>query len=387
LDQPATVQPEAGREHKQAFQGRHLANILATAPGSEKYSRHHAIGIEGREAMYLPGDALGIHPQNDPALVEGIVNALGASGDEPVTRAPGISRPLAHVLTEQCNLVTPGRRLLECLVEHGATDLAPLLEPGQTSQLKQYLSGTDAHDVLDVLEEHPGARPTPQELVDSLRSSLPRLYSIASSLKAHPGEVHVLVISVIYRIRDRQRLGVGSNWINDRWPIGATAPMYLQDQQAHFAMPASPDTSMIMIGPGTGIAPFRAFLEERRLSGARGSNWLLFGEQHRASEFYYEGELTAWARDGFLRLDTAFSRDQGEKIYVQHRMREHARDVWDWLEGGAEVFVCGDKARMAADVDRELHTIVETAGGRTPDQARDYVAALKKTKRYKRDVY
>jgi sulfite reductase (NADPH) flavoprotein alpha-component len=230
-------------------------------------------------------------------------------------------------------------------------------------------------------------RISPSELVDTLRSSLPRLYSIASSLTACPDQVDVLVISMRVTIRGRVRLGVGSTWLNDRWPIGATADMYLQNQQAHFAMPADPATPMIMVGPGTGIAPFRAFLQERRATGATGRNWLFFGEQHRATEYYYEEELTAWAKDGLMRLDTAFSRDQPNKIYVQHRMHEHARDVWAWLEDGAEIFVCGDKSRMAADVDHQLHVIAETVGGKTPEHAAEYVTNLKKTKRYKRDVY
>ncbi len=163
--------------------------------------------------------------------------------------------------------------------------------------------------------------------------------------------------------------------------------MYLQNQQKHFAMPSNPATPIIMIGPGTGIAPFRAFIEERRVTGATGGNWLFFGEQRQASDFFYEAEFTSYVRDGSLRLDTAFSRDQAQKIYVQHRMREQARDIYAWLEDGAEFFVCGDKERMAADVDLELHRIVETIGGKTPDQAKEYVEGLRKTKRYKRDVY
>jgi sulfite reductase (NADPH) flavoprotein alpha-component len=163
--------------------------------------------------------------------------------------------------------------------------------------------------------------------------------------------------------------------------------MYLQNQQKHFAMPCDPATPMIMVGPGTGLAPFRAFVQERRAVGASGRNWLFFGEQHRASDFFYEEELTGYTRDGLLRLDVAFSRDQSEKLYVQHRMREHARDIWAWLEDGAEFFVCGDKERMAADVDRELHEIIRTAGSRTEDQAREYVDAMRAARRYKRDVY
>jgi len=228
---------------------------------------------------------------------------------------------------------------------------------------------------------------TPVEVVSALRKMLPRLYSIASSLRAHPDQVDLLVVSVAFSIRGRTRTGVCSTWIADRWPVGASASMYVQNQQRHFGMPAGQATPMIMIGPGTGLAPFRAFVEARRTSGSSGRNWLFFGEQHRATEFFYEDELTRYERDGSLRLDLAFSRDQPQKIYVQHRMREHAADVWAWLEEGAEMFVCGDKERMAADVDAELHRIVETEGDKTPDQAKEYVEDLRKTKRYKRDVY
>jgi sulfite reductase (NADPH) flavoprotein alpha-component len=230
-------------------------------------------------------------------------------------------------------------------------------------------------------------RLTPEELAGTLRKTLPRLYSVASSLRAHPDRVHLLVVSVRYTIRGRERLGVCSTWLADRWPVGGCAEMYLQNQQKHFAMPADPDTPMIMIGPGTGLAPFRAFIEERRSRGARGRNWLFFGEQRRASDFFYEAELTGYVRDGLLRLDVAFSRDQADKIYVQHRMHEASRDLWAWLEEGAEVFVCGDKDRMATDVERELHRIIEHCGGRTPEQAHEYVERLRREKRYKRDVY
>lgn len=374
-------------DHKQVFTGRHLLNVKLTGPGSQKDSRHHEIGIESPPATYLPGDALGVAAQNPPALVERILKALKATGDETIA-APGGPMPLARALTDVYNLSTPTRRLFELMVARGASDLAPLMDRANAEALKRYLTGWgEAHDVLDVLEDHPGVTVTPAELVDTLRKTLPRLYSVASSIKAHPGQVHLLVVSVRYTIRDRLREGVCSTWLADRWPIGAAAEMYLQNQQKHFAMPADPATPMIMVGPGTGLAPFRAFIEERRATGARGRNWLFFGEQHRATDFFYGRELLDYERDGFLRLDLAFSRDQEQKIYVQHRMREHGRDIFTWLEEGAEVFVCGDKERMAADVDRELHAIVETAGGRTPDQAREYVDNLKQSKRYKRDVY
>jgi sulfite reductase (NADPH) flavoprotein alpha-component len=372
---------------KQQFIGRHLVNRKLTGAGSEKITRHHEIAAES-PVSYRPGDALGALPRNPGELVDAILTRLRFTGDEPVDTAPGVSMPIGEALSGVFNLSTPSRRLFEVLVKGGASALAPLMDKANGEALKHFLTGwNEAHDVLDLLEAHPDVRMAPQEFVDALRKMLPRLYSVASSAKAHPGEVHLLVVSVRYTIRGRVRHGACSTWLADRWPLGASAPMYLQDQQKHFAMPASPDTPMIMVGPGTGLAPFRAFLEERRATGARGPNWLFFGEQRRATDYFYEDQLTGYAADGFLRLDTAFSRDQAAKVYVQHRMREAAADLWQWLEDGAEVFVCGDKERMAADVDRELHAIVETVGRRSPDEAREYIDALKRVKRYKRDVY
>ena len=373
---------------KQPIRGRHLANVRLTGTGSAKDTRHHEIGIESPEASYLPGDALGVYPRNPPEVVDAILSALALDGSESVPGAGGAAVSLSDALTDTFNLTTPSRRLLEIYASRGAAEFAPLLERANAEALKRFLNGwNEAHDVLDVIQSHPEIRLTAAELVESLRKSLPRLYSIASSLKAHPDQVDLLVVSVRYSIRDRVREGICSTWLAERWPLGASADLYLQNQQRHFAMPVQPDVPLIMIGPGTGLAPFRAFIEERRILGATGRNWLFFGEQRRATDFFYEQELTGYERDGLLRLDLAFSRDQAEKVYVQHRMREHARDLWAWLESGAEIFVCGDKERMAADVDRELHQTVETAGGRTPDQAAAYVEDLRRTKRYKRDVY
>lgn len=374
-------------EMKQPFTGRHLVNLKLTGPGSEKHTRHHEVGIEAPAATYLPGDAVGVLPKNDPALVERILALVTGTPDDQVPTPAG-EMPLHRALTDLFNLATPSRRLFELLVARGASDLAPLMEKTNAEQLKHYLNGwNEAHDVLDVLEAHPQTRLTTRELAESLRKALPRLYSIASSQRAHPGEVHLLVVSVQYTIRGRVREGVCSTWLAKRWPVGSTAELYLQNQQKHFAMPASPDSPMIMVGPGTGLAPFRAFIEERVVTGAKGPNWLFFGEQRRASDFFYEEQLTSCVNNGQLRLDVAFSRDQAEKVYVQHRMREHGRDLWEWLNNGAEFFVCGDKDRMAADVDRELHRIVEIHGGRTPEQAHEYVEAMRQSKRYKRDVY
>lgn len=374
-------------EHKQVFQGRHLTNRLLTGPGSGKITRHHEITIENAPVHYLPGDALGLHPQNDPALVERIIAVIGASGDEAIPRTPDVTCSLREALT-LLNLNTPTRRLFELYAHRGVAEFETLLDKSNVDQLKLYLGAKDeAHDVLDVIESHPEVPITPIELATALRRNLPRLYSVASSQKAHPGQVHALVVSVRYTIRERDRRGVCSTWIANRWPVGEVAEMYLQNQQKHFAMPCDDATPMIMVGPGTGLAPFRAFIQERRATGATGRNWLFFGEQRRASDFFYEEELTGYVRDGLLRLDVAFSRDQPRKVYVQDRMREQAQDIWAWLDDGAEFFVCGDKERMAADVDRELHQIIQTAGGRTDDQAREYVETMKAAKRYKRDVY
>lgn len=374
-------------EQKQRFTGRHLSNVKLTGAGSEKDTRHHEIAIE-TPASYLPGDALGASACNAPALVDRILGRIGATGDETV-EVPGEGpMPLGVALGEVYNLLTPGRRLFEILIAKGATDLAPLLDRTHAEAFKKYVAGwNEAHDVLDLLDEHPSIPLTAIELAEGLRKSLPRLYSIASSLTAHPGQVHLLIVSVRYTIRTRPREGLCSTWFADRWPNDATAELYFQNQQKHFAMPTDSATPMIMVGPGTGLAPFRAFIEERRATGATGRNWLFFGEQRRASDFFYEAEFARDVKNGFLRLESAFSRDQADKIYVQHKMRDAGRDLWAWLEEGAEFFVCGDKERMAADVERELHAIAETHGGLTPDAAKAYVENLRKTKRYKRDVY
>ena len=358
-----------------------------TPEGSAKDTYHHVISLAEAGLTYRPGDALGIWARNPDAVVDAIVARLAAAGDAPVTIGAD-TLPFREALAARFDLSLPSRRLLEACVAQGASTLAPLLEKGQEERLKAYLQAMDeAHDVLDVLDAASGAHFTPQEFVGLLRALQPRLYSIASSPRLHPGEAHLLVLTLTYQVRDRLRLGVGSTFANSRWPLGATAPVYVQDAQKHFAMPADPSTPMIMIGPGTGVAPFRAFVEDREATGAPGRNWLFFGEQSRAWGFYYEQEFMAWQARGLLRLDLAFSRDQPQKIYVQHRMREASRDIYAWLEDGAEIFICGDKARMASDVQAELTRIVASEGGRTAEQAAEYVAGLRKARRLKLDVY
>jgi sulfite reductase (NADPH) flavoprotein alpha-component len=370
------------------FAGTRIGGARLTPPGAPKDTRHHVISLAGSGITYKPGDSLGVWARNPEPLVDAIVARLGAVGDESVAAGTLGSLPLHEALARAYDLSIVSRRLLEACAAAGATTFAAFLKKGREDDLKAYLRGwNQVHDVLDVLHDAQGATFAPNEFVTLLRPLQPRLYSIASSLRAHPDEAHLLVISVTYAARGRTYDGVGSTFVNERWPIGASAPVYAQDAQKHFAMPEDPGTPMIMVGPGTGLAPFRGFLEERELTGSRGRNWLFFGEQSRDWGFYYQSELTAWERTGRLRLDLAFSRDQPHKIYVQHRMREHARDLYAWLEEGAEVFICGDKARMAADVQKELQAIVEVEGGRSADQAADYVSGLRREKRLKLDVY
>lgn len=369
------------------FAAERTGGYRITPAGAPKDCQHHVVSLAGSGIVYKPGDALGVWPRNLDGLVDAIVARLGATGDEPVT-VGAASLSFREALATKFDLTVISKRLLEACVAQAAGQFRELLEKGNEEKFRHYLTAwDDSHDVLDVLEEAPQAHWSAAEFVLLLRPLAPRLYSIASSQTLHPNEAHLLVLSVTYDVRGRRREGVCSTFINDRWPLGTTAPIYTQDAQKHFSMPKDPSTPLIMIGPGTGLAPFRGFLEERDAVGAKGRNWLFFGDQSRSWGYYYEAELTAWEKRGFLRIDLAFSRDQAYKIYVQHRMREQARDFYAWLEEGAEIFICGDKGKMAADVQKELHAIIETEGGRTTEQAMEYVNDLKKTHRLKLDVY
>ncbi len=262
-------------------------------------------------------------------------------------------------------------------------ELAALLDPARKEELKKWLWGREVIDVI-------GGLPQPftaEELIPFLKKLQPRLYSISSSPKAHPDEVHLTVAAVRYDGYGRGRKGVCSTFLADRCAESTPVPVFVQTSHG-FRLPANGDVPVIMCGPGTGIAPFRAFLEERRATGATGKNWLFFGDQKRATDFLYQEQLEAWVGDRHLsRLDLAFSRDQAEKIYVQTRMTENAAELWSWLESGAHFYVCGDASRMAKDVDAALHQVAETAGGLSKEAAAEYIQKLKSEKRYQRDVY
>jgi sulfite reductase (NADPH) flavoprotein alpha-component len=362
-----------------------LANVKLNGEGSAKDTRHFAFSLEGSGLSYEAGDALGVRATNCAELVEELVRALGRSGEEPVPDRDGKETPLREALIHHYEITRIPSPLLKAVAERsGDAELLKLTAPGANGELTKFLWG---REIIDLLQGHPAARFAPTEFVALLKKLQPRLYSISSSPKAHPGQVHLCVGVVRYDSLGRSRKGVCSTFLAERVPTGGAVPVFVHHNK-NFRPPANPDAPMIMVGPGTGIAPFRAFLEERKASGAKGKNWLFFGDQRAATDYLFKGEIETMQREGTLhRLDLAFSRDQTEKIYVQTRMLEHAKELYAWLEEGGGFYVCGDASRMAKDVDAALHQVIQTAGGKSAEEATAYVAALKKDKRYQRDVY
>jgi sulfite reductase (NADPH) flavoprotein alpha-component len=362
-----------------------LTNRKLNAPGSEKDTRHVEIALDSSELSYSVGDALGIFPKNCPELVAEILDALKFSGDEPVPSRDGSQIAVREALSGHYEITKISQPFLKAMADASRDELLQkLTAPGVNGELTKFLWG---REIIDLLLAHPTVKFAPADFIKLLKKLQPRLYSISSSPKAHPGQVHLTVGVVRYASLARQRKGVCSTFLSDRAEASAPLPVFIQENK-NFRPPSSGDTPMIMIGPGTGIAPFRAFLEERQAIGAKGKNWLFFGDQRAATDFIYRDELETLRRDGLLsRLDVAFSRDQTEKVYVQHRMRENARELFDWLEQGAHVYVCGDASRMAKDVNDTLHELVQTAGGFTPEKTAEYLAKLKAENRYQRDVY
>lgn len=378
----------SGFSRKNPFPAVHAVNRRLSGAESEKETRHHEISLLGSGLVYEVGDSLGVFPSNDPALVGEILELLGFGGEESVTVADGSVKGLGEVLLTDLAITAPSKEFLAALVAKAGDAVAELAgltgDPARKKDLESYLWG---REMIDFLSENRGLSWTPEEFVKSLRKLQPRLYSIASSQKAVGESVHLTIATVRYESRGRGRKGVASTFLADRSGGGVPVPVFVHTAK-HFRLPEDPATPVIMVGPGTGVAPFRAFLQERRAVGAVGKNWLFFGEQRRSSDFLYEEELHGWEREGVLnRLDLAFSRDQAEKVYVQHRMRERSRELYAWLEEGAHFFVCGDGARMAKDVDLELQAVVSRESGCSSEDAASYVENLKKTKRYKKDVY
>jgi sulfite reductase (NADPH) flavoprotein alpha-component len=383
----STTPDSAPYSRKNPFPAKVLVNQKLNLEGSEKETRHYELSLAESGLQYEVGDSMGIFPENDPVLVGELLAALHFSGEESVTTKEGATFSIREGLLRHFQITQPSKQFLEAIVEKsngGADDLRGFLSPERKHELEQYLWGMEQ---IDFLLDQPSVRFTPEEFVAVQRKLQPRLYSIASSLKAWPEQVHFVIASVRYESHGRKRKGVASTYLADRVTPETRVPVFVHVAKG-FRLPEDPATPIIMVGPGTGVAPFRAYLQDRKATGASGKNWLIFGEQREKSDFFYKDEFQSLQKDGVLtRLDTAFSRDQSHKIYVQHRLLENANEVYAWLQDGASFYVCGDAARMAKDVDVALHQIIEKEGGKTPEAAAEYVETLKKEKRYKRDVY
>jgi sulfite reductase (NADPH) flavoprotein alpha-component len=358
-------------------------------PGSGKDVRHVVLDLSATDLTYEAGDSLGVFARKNPQLVQAVLDRVGATGEEMVA-FDGEALPLRQVLLSKVDIARPSD---ECMLF-----LAERAFDGEEALKLQALAAGEGPadlaeaDLLDLLMAFPSVMPSLPGLLKSLDRLQPRLYSIASSSKAHPREVHLTVSAVRWDSNERTRTGIGSCYLADFAKPGDVIPVFVQKSHG-FGPPADDDAPAIMVGPGTGIAPFRAFLEEREARGAAsgkkgGRNWLFFGDQKRSVDFLYEDQIMDWQRRGLLhRLDLAFSRDQAEKIYVQHRMRENAAELWRWLEEGAHFYVCGDAKRMAKDVEDTLLAIVMEQGGKSSGEARAWLDGLAKAGRYQRDVY
>jgi sulfite reductase (NADPH) flavoprotein alpha-component len=384
-----SVTPEARDEaveytREQPFCAPVLERINLNGRGSLKQTVHLELSLTGSGLTHQAGDALAVLPRNDPDYVADLLAALRLAADEPV-QVDGNERRLVDVLTDSFEITTITPSFLRSYATLASQPaLANLAGHGQEESFCDYASG---REIIDVVAEYPARGLTGQSLVGILRRLQPRLYSIASSTLAHPEEVHLLVKLVRYQAHGRTRTGVASGFLCERLDEEASVPVYLSPNSS-FRLPPDRDARVIMIGPGTGVAPFRAFVEERESLGCRGPAWLFFGDQHLVSDFLYQTEWQRWHKSGVLsRIDVAFSRDQAEKLYVQHRMLERSRDLYAWLQEGAHVYVCGEGRRMAADVHDALVTIVSEQGDRDREGAVAYLDDLSAQRRYQRDVY
>jgi len=352
---------------------------------TSKTTLHMAFSTAGTGLTYDAGDACAVMPRNDENLVAEILQQIKCNGNETVEHAKTGSTTLHDVLLRHLQITRLTKKTVgEFAARSQNAFLSELLQPERKEQLENYLHG---RGVIDLLLEHPTDSLDANELVTMLPSLSPRLYSISSSPAAHRDQIHATVAVVRFTAHSRERGGVCSTLFEDRTMLEDRLPIYIQPNKK-FRIPKDPDTPMIMIGPGTGIAPFRGFLHERRALGHKGKNWLFFGERSLATDFLYREELEAMLADKCLtRLDTAFSRDQQDKVYVQHRMLECAPTLWNWIEDGASLYVCGDAKHMARDVDAALRQVVMEQGKMDTESANEFIDNLKSNHRYHRDVY
>ncbi|QHZ46401.1 MULTISPECIES: assimilatory sulfite reductase (NADPH) flavoprotein subunit [unclassified Bacillus (in: firmicutes)] len=381
--------PQAGEtvySRKHPFRAEVLENLNLNGRGSNKETRHLELSLEGSGLTYEPGDALGIFPENDPELVDMLLSELNWDPNETVTvDKQGESLPLKEALTSSFEITVLTKKFIQQAAELlGHEKLRELAAAEHADKLKAYIDG---RDLLDFVRDFGPIGAPPQEFVSILRKMPPRLYSIASSLAANPDEVHLTIGAVRYNTHGRDRKGVCSILCAERLQPGDTLPIFIQPNK-NFKLPENPETPIIMVGPGTGVAPFRSFMQEREETGTAGKSWMFFGDQHFVTDFLYQTEWQKWLKDGVLtKMDVAFSRDTDEKVYVQHRMLEHSKELFEWLQEGAAFYICGDKNNMAKDVHSALLDIIEKEGGMSREEAEAYLAEMKKQKRYQRDVY
>jgi sulfite reductase (NADPH) flavoprotein alpha-component len=368
------------------FQAEVIDNLNLNGRGADRETRHLELSLEGSNFQFEPGDCVGIYPENHPALVDSLIETMGWNSEElvPVNKQ-GEQRPLRDALLQNYEITVLTKPLLEFAAEFTSNDgLRELLQLGREQDLRNYLDG---RDLLDLTQDFSPWQVTPGQFVSILRKLPARLYSIASSFKANPDEVHLTIRTVRYTAHERDRYGVCSVQCTERLESGDSLPIYIH-HNPNFKLPANPDTPLIMIGPGTGVAPFRAFMEEREETGAEGKTWLFFGDRHFLTDFLYQAEWQSWLKEGVLtRMDVAFSRDSAEKVYVQQRMLEKSRELYEWLKEGASIYVCGDEKHMAHDVQAALVTILEREGGMSLAEAEAYLTEMQQQKRYQRDVY
>lgn len=370
---------------KRPFPAPILTKINLNGTGSAKETFHLELSLEGSGLSYEPGDVVGIFPHNCPEVVDDVLRVAGYQGDESVEQDNAVHK-LSEILTEHHDITSINPALMKKYAASANNpQLDRLLEPSQKADLSAWLYG---REVRDLFADFPPSEPLPiTQFLGLLRKMPPRLYSIASSLRAHPDEVHLTVGTVRYESYGRQRKGVCSTFLADLLEVGDTVPLYTHANK-NFNLPTDSSTPIIMVGPGTGIAPFRAFVEERAAIGAKGRNWLFFGDQHFNTDFLYQIEWQDYLKSGVLtRMDVAFSRDTDHKVYVQHRMKDRAREIYGWLQEGAHFYVCGDASRMAKDVHSALIEIFMEQGDLPAEAAEAAVKQLQKDKRYQRDVY
>ena len=358
-----------------------LVNRLMTE-GSDKETRHFELSLKNSGLEYLPGDSLGVLPTNCEEVVNDLLGAVGLTGEESVEVGEE-SLVLKDALMNRLACTVLSKIQIKKFNEFAQADkLAGLLEIANKDALVDYMWG---RELIDLFLEYPQTGIGAQDLVSLLRPMPPRLYSIASSLAAHAEQVHLTVAVVRYQGNGRARKGVCSSYLAER--VGDSIPCYLHPNK-NFKLPEDSSTPIIMVGPGTGIAPFRAFIEERKATGSSGKNWLFFGDRSQKTDYLYEDEWIAYQKDGILSdLDLAWSRDQQEKVYVQHKMLEKKAQMWSWLNEGAVFYVCGDASRMAKDVDQALRSIAQDEGQMSEEDAAGWVKGLQKEKRYLKDVY